>query len=1078
MVNRGGARTVFGPVRSWLFGALLLLGCGLLLKHDASLPQSSHLTPPNQAQVLSAFGKLPINFEPNQGQADGRVKFLAHGAGYGLYLAPKAALLSFPKRAKGAHGEAAIEMQLAGANENSHLFGTDRQSAYSNYFIGNDPTRWLHKIPQFGRVRYHDIYPGIDLAFYGKQGRLEYDFDVNSGADPRNIELDFKGANNVTIAANGDLVLSLDGRELRFESPHVYQNSERGVQTIAGAFVLRGDHRAGFEIGSYDRSRTLVIDPVLAFSTYLGGSGDESCSAVTGLAFVPHCPAIAVDSASQAYVAGVTTSPSTSAFSGATPFPVGPLGTANVFIARFNPISSSANSLNYVTYLGGTATQYPAGVAVDSGFNVYVAGTTSSSDFPTTASAYQTAPASTGTHVFVSKLDSSGQILQYSTYLSGSGTDLASALALDSLGRAYVIGITTSSDLQTTPGALQPAPAAANQFFFSKVDPSLSGTNSRAYLTYIGGSTPSNGIVMGGAVAVDSSSNVYLAGGTNFTDMPTLNAYQTANQGGFDVWATRLNAPANNTQQFTPQFETYFGGTGDDIAYGIATDPSSTANTYITGSTTSTNIVTIPTNTVTGTTPFPRPSGGGKDAFIAKFGALLTTGTNSGKVPLNYFTYLGGGGTDVGLAIVADSSQNARVTGWTDSGDFPATASNPIQGGLAGGKDAFYAQILTTGVSSATSGLATYLGGSGNDIGTSLALDSALNTYLTGETSSGTFPTPAHPPVDPPLPPNPSQPYGPSDAFVSQLGPSVVLSMNTPAVNPTPVGIGNQVKFTYSIFNNGDPVSGAVFTDSFAANSSSVTASSTPGTCGSSSGTTLICNLGTIPSSTSTTTAAATVTVTVNVAVPSSTGVIPPQPAPIGNSGTLTVTGSNFPPKTATGTATVNDFGVTASPASANVLAGAGATYSVQVTPTGAGFPESVSLACGSGLPSGAACSFINNPIPNMSGGAQSRSFQITTTARVTTPASLFQQSGPTYAIWLPIFGVGLMGAGISRKRRMLLGAFIAALLGVALLQAGCGSSSSTTRTTTGTPAGTYTVTINATSGSATRTTTVQLTVQ
>jgi hypothetical protein len=1065
MVNRGGARTVFGPVRSWLFGALLLLGCGLLLKHDASLPQSSHPTPPSQAQVLSAFGKLPLSFEPNRGQANDSVKFLAHGAGYGLYLAPKAALLSFPKRAKGAHGEAAIEMRLTGANENSRLAGTDRQSAYSNYFIGNDPSRWLHNIPRFGRVRYQDIYPGIDLAFYGKQGRMEYDFDVNPGADPRKIELDFKGANKVAIAANGDLVLSLDSRELRFESPRVYQNSERGVQTIAGSFVLRGEHRAGFEVGAYDRSRTLVIDPVLAFSTYLGGSGDESCSAVTGSTFVPHCPAIAVDSASRAYVAGVTTS--TGTLSGATPASVGPLGSANVFIARFSPITAGPNSLDYVTYLGGTGTQYPAGVGVDSGFNVYVAGTTNSSDFPT-ANAFQSTPVAAGNHVFVSKLDSSGSLNLYSTYLSGTGTDLASGLALDSVGHVYVIGITSSADFPLTAGALQNTFAPTNQFFFSKVDPSSSGTSSLEYSTFIGSTTSSGGIVSGGAVAVDSSFNVYLAGGTNITSMPTLNAFQSTNQGGFDVWAARLIAPANNTQQYTAQYETYLGGSGDDFAYGVAADPSSTVNMYITGSTKSPNITPVPV--VTSGSPFPQAynsNGTGTDAFVAKFGALLTTGTNSGKVPLNYFTYLGGSGTDVGLAVIADSSQNARVTGLTDSGDFPAINS-PVQSSLGGGNDAFYARILTTGVSSTSSSSSTFLGGSGNDIGTSLAVDAALNTYLAGETSSGNFPKA-----------NPLQASlsGPSDVFVSQLGPSVVLTMNNPAVNPSPVGVGNQVKFTYSIFNNGDPVNGAVFTDSFAANSSSVTASSTPGTCGSSSGTTLICNLGTIPSSTSTTTAAATVTVTVNVAVPSSTGVIPPQPAPIGNSGTLTVTGSGFS-KTSAATAVVNDFGVTASPVSATVLAGAGATYSVKVIPTAAGFPESVSLACGSGLPSGAACSFTNNPIPNMSGGAQSRSFQITTTARVTTPASLFRPSGPTYAIWLPIFGVGLMGAGISRKRRMLLGAFIAALLGVALLQAGCGSSSSTTRTTTGTPAGTYTVTVNATSGSATRTTTVQLTVQ
>lgn len=1066
MVNRGGARTVSAPVRSLLLGALLLLGCSLLFKHDASLPLTSHPTPANATQVLSAFAKLPISFEPNEGQADGRVKFLAHGAGYGLYLAPKAALLSFPKRSQ-TRAQAAIEMQLAGANENSQLSGTDRQTAHSNYFIGNDPSHWLRNIPQFARVRYPDIYPGIDLAFYGKQGRLEYDFDVNPGADPRMIDLDFKGANNVKIAANGDLVLSLDGRELRFESPRVYQNSAHGVQTIAGSFVLRGEHRAGFEIGAYDRSRTLVIDPVLAFSTYLGGSGDESCSSVAGLTFVPHCPAIAVDSASRAYVAGVTTT-SSGTFSGSTPDVIPPVGAANIFVARFNPISAGANSLDYVTYFGGGGTQYPAGVGVDSGFNAYVAGTTDSSNFFTTVGAFQNGPLSAGNHVFVSKLDSSGSVILYSTYLSGTGTDLASGLALDNLGRAYVIGITNSSDFPHTAGALQISPAATNQFFFSKIDPSLSGTNSLSYSTYIGGSTPSSGTVVGGAVAVDSSFNVYLAGGTNFTDMPTLNAYQSANQGGYDVWAARLNAPANNTQQYTPQFETYFGGSGDDTAYGIATDPSSTANTYITGSTTSSNIATVPV--VTSGSPFPKAFGGGTDAFVTKFGALLTTGTNSGKVPLNYFTYLGGGGTDIGLAVIADSSQNARVIGWTNSSDFPAVNS-PVQANLAGGKDAFYARILTTGISSTTSSSSTFLGGSGNDIGTGVAVDSALNTYLTGETSSTNFPKAN------PLPANPSQPYGPSDAFVSQLGPSVVLSMNNPAVNPSPVGVGNQVKFTYSIFNNGDPVTGAVFTDNIAANSSSVTASSTPGTCGSSSGTTLICNLGTIPSSTSTTTAAATVTVTVNVAVPSSTGVIPPQPAPIGNSGTLTVTGSSFS-KTAAATAVVNDFGVTASPASATVLAGAGATYAAKVTPTGAGFPESVSLACGSGLPSGAACSFTNNPIPNMSGGAQSRSLQITTTARVTTPASLFRPGGSAYAIWLPILGVGLMGTGISRKRRVLLGAFIAVLLGLALLQAGCGSSSSNTTTTTGTPAGTYTVTINATSGSATRTTTLQLTVR
>jgi hypothetical protein len=1062
MVNRGGAGTVFKP-RALVLGLLFLIGAGFLLKHDASLPPATHENALNPGHMLSAFGKLPIIFEPNQGQADSRIKFLAHGSGYGLNLAPAEAVVSFPRLSRDDQSGSALQMQLMGASQNSQIAALDRLPGRSNYFVGNDPSRWLHNVPQFARVQYEEIYPGIDLAFYGKQGQIEYDFDVKPGADPHRIELAFRGSKNVSISENGDLVLGLEGRELRFKSPRVYQNSTSGQQTVAGSFVLRGNNRAGFEIGNYDRNRELIIDPVLAFSSYLGGSGDESCSAIAVLAFVPHCPAIAIDSASRIYVAGATTS--SALFSGATVPAVN--GGADVFISRLVP-SGSSYTLDYVTYLGGSGREYPAGVGVDSGFNAYVAGTTNSGDFPTTVGAFQSGPLSTADHVFVSKLDSSGSANLYSTYLSGTGTDTASSLALDNQGRVYLIGITNSPDFPHTAGALQLAPAAANQFFVSKVDPSASGTNSLPYSTYIGGSTPSGGIVAGGGIAVDSGANVYLVGGTTFIDMPLDNAFQTTNAGGFDVWAARLNAPANNTQQYTPNFETYLGGSGDDIAYGVATDPSSTVNMYITGETTSSDITPVPA--VASGSPFPKAHGAGADAFIAKFGALLTTGTNSGKVPLNYFTYLGGSGADRGLAIIADSTQNARVVGSTSSGDFPAI-NNPVQGGLAGGLDAFYARILTTGVSSATSSSSTFLGGSGNDLGTSVAVDPALNSYIGGETSSATAASFNVNSIQ-------GSRSGPTDVFVSKLGASVSLSMPNPTVNPGTVAVGNQVKFVYSIFNNGDPLNGAVFTDNIAANSSSVTASTSVGNCGATVGTTLTCNLGTLPTSTSSTTAAATITVTVNVAVPSSTA----SSSQIGNSGTLTVSGTGFT-QTAANSATVNDFSVAASPASASVIAGAGAPYIVAITPTGAGFPSSVSLACGSGLPSQGSCAFTgSNPIPNMNGpGSQSRALQINTAPRVTTTSSIFHPGGLMYAVWLSLFGVGgigLIGTGICRKRKILLGLFTAAIAAIVIAQAGCGSSSKTTTTTTGTPAGTYTVTINATSGSATRTTTVQLTVR
>src|SRR6185437_7585739 len=280
------------------------------------------------------------------------------------------------------------------------------------------------------------------------------------------------------------------------------------------------------------------------------------------------------------------------------------------------------------------------------------AGNTDSTQFPS-LNGFSGAP-SGGNHGFVTKLDS-GANLVYSSYLAGSGTDSVSDLAVDNRGRAYVLGITSSPDLLTTPGALQPLyPAGVtNQFFFAKVDPTLVGSNSLLYLTYFGGTTPTSGAVSGGGIAVDTNLNVYIAGGTTFTDMPVVNAYKSTLTGGIDVWAATLKAPTSNTQQYSLIYETYFGGTGDDVAYGVATDG---ASSYVTGSTTSSGI-TAPT----GTTPFQSAFGGGTDAFVAKFGTPTVTGTTQGTVPLNYFSYLGGSGTDAAYGITVDTVQNARI---------------------------------------------------------------------------------------------------------------------------------------------------------------------------------------------------------------------------------------------------------------------------------------------------------------------------------------------------------------------------------------------------------------------------------
>jgi hypothetical protein len=1098
MVNRSGVGPAYARVRGLVLLVLLVLGAAWLLRRDVATPHSPNLPASSSTQIQASLARLPISFEPNQGQSDTATKFVAHGRGYGLYLTPSAAVLTLPGGSQNDLRHLAVEMQLAGANQQPEMVGADRLPGHSNYFIGNDPSRWLRNIPQYGRVQYREVYPGIDLAFYGNQNQLEYDFEVSPGSDAHQIELNFKGAENVSVADNGDLVLGLDGRELRFEAPHVYQKFPAGTQTVAGSFVMRGKNSAGFELGPYDRSRVLVIDPVLAFASYLGGAGEESCTAISGASagFVPHCPSITVDSGGRIYVAGATTS--TGTFSGVTPTVLGTMGTADVFVSRISLGSSggvTTSTLDYVTYIGGASgIQYPAGIGVDSGFNVYVAGTTNSSTYPTTPSAFQTAPASAGNHVFVSKIDSTGSLNDYSTYLSGGGVDTASNMAVDSQGRVYVIGTTTSPDLPTTIGALQAHPAATNQFFFAKLNPTLNTVNSLQYSTYIGGSTPANGVVVGGAVAVDASFNVYLAGGTNFTDMGTpqpwiANAFKSSLQGGLDVWAAKLKAPPANTQQYALAYGTYFGGTGDDVAYGVATDGT---DTYLTGSTTSTDI-TVPNTTLA----FQTANGGSGDAFVAKFGVPAISGTTQGTVPLDYFSYLGGSAQDAGLSVAADTLGNAYVTGLT-AGSFHL--ANAFQGSFGGGAfDAFVARLNTTGTSTtASTSTSSYLGGSGKDIGTGIALDSSLKTYITGETA-GTFPTTS------PLTGGGSL-SGLSDVFVAQLGPNTsaltilmpdptpagalpACNAKNPTVSPSPVGVGSPVTFTYYIYNLGDPVSGVVFTDQLGVNSST-SASTSQGTCGSAvtSGT-LICTLGTVNSSTLTTLTTANscgATQSVNFAAKVTVTVTAPTTVlqgsnSVGNTASLSFPGGTTVP--ISGSATLNDFSVSAtltSPGTGpSIPSGGQVNYSVLVTPTGSGFPESVAISCGAGLPAGSACSFpspTGSTISSMSSGPQSRTLAISTTARVTTTGSLLKH-GITYALWLPILGVGLMGAGVSRKRRVLFGVFFALLLGMALLQAGC-SSSSTTRTTTGTPAGTYTVTVNATSGSATRTTTVQFTVE
>ena len=1046
---------------------------GVASDGSANNVSSSPVRPADDAvPVMAAYHRLPLIFEPNQGQSDPEVKFLAHGGGYGIFLTDKQAVLTLRHSAAGTQRSvpqaSVVRMMLEGASANSVVSGSEELPGKSNYFIGNDPAKWHTDIPQFARVRYREVYPGIDLVYYGKQGQLEYDFEVGSGGDPGQVILRFQGAGNLVISRDGDLVLGVGDGHVTLQAPRIYQRFGDEERKVDGRFELRGKDQVGFALGAYDQGRTLVIDPVLTYSTYLGGSGDEACTVILGMATgVAGCPAVAVDSSLNAYIAGSTMS--TDFPKAGSPFQAGLRGTANVFIAKFN---NTASTLLFSTYLGGSAVDTTAGLAVDAGTNVIVAGNTTSSNFPTSSSAFQATPLSTHNHAFVSRLDSLGHTLLYSTYLSGNGVDTATGVALDLSGNAYVVGTTTSTESETsfpsTLGAYQISSRAANQFFVTKVNPLLTGLGSVPYSTYFGGSSPSNGETVGGGVAVDVNSDVYITGGTNFIDMPVLNAFQGALTGGLDVFVAELNPAAVTGTQLL--YSTYLGGSGDDIGYGVAVD--SALSAYITGSTTSTDFPAA------GIGVFQATPGGGRDAFVAKIGAPSIIGSTVGTVPLDYFTYLGGSEDDVGLGIVVDNngqavggSQGARVAGWTASADFPAR-NNPVQPGFGGGHDAFVARIDTTATSPTAAGhYATFLGGINDDYGTGIAVDFQGASYVAGETKSANFLTEA-PPLTASFQPSLN---GGSDAFLSKLGPVLALRVSVIA-NPTTVGVGNQVTFTYTIENDGDFTSGITFTDTLPTNAAfvSATTSTSSNACGQPSDGTILCNIGALNSG-GAGEAGGTATVTV-ILTPNANTTPLTSAVSLSNSGSVSVAGSTFT-QGASATVTVNDFALLVAPANQTVAAGVPAQYTATLAPTGI-FTGTISVACSGGLPTAATCTETTPSFENLNGSV-STDLIINTVARVSTTTQLSPRGILFYAMGLPVFGLAVVGVStgrVSPTRRAVMGVLLGGFLLLIAFQAGCSSSPPVT-STSGTPAGTYVITVTATSGSATRTQTVTLVV-
>ncbi len=495
----------------------------------ASGPGSAELKPAAHNALPSKSLSLPLFFEPNQGQTAPQVKFLARGAGYGLFLTADEAVLQLQPSAVSTQQSAVgsqrapssvIRMRLNGANFSARISGASPLPGKSSYFIGNDPSKWHRDIPQFARVQYEAVYPGVNLVYYGDQGQLEYDFRVAPGADPNQIALSFNGASaRIDSDDSGDQILSTPSGDVRFRAPRVYQPAapQRGnsEKTITGSFRQLADNKIGFTIGDYDHSRELVIDPILNYSSYLGGGGESLVK-------------IAVDGTQAIYVAGSTTSAN---------FPVtdGSIlkGTQNIFISKIDTSLTGAAQLVFSIYLGGSLSDSLAGIAVDSVFSIYVAGWTTSNNFPTTPNAFQL-PAS-GTHGFLSKLSLTAGTygLTYSTYLAGNGVDHVTGLAIDNGDQnAFVTGDTTSTNLATdnfpaNPNGYQKQSNSPGnpQFFASKINTGGSSSGSMIYSTYFGGGTFPVGADpianRGGGIAVDTSGNMYFTGTTNMLPGPS-----------------------------------------------------------------------------------------------------------------------------------------------------------------------------------------------------------------------------------------------------------------------------------------------------------------------------------------------------------------------------------------------------------------------------------------------------------------------------------------------------------------------------------------------------------------------------
>ncbi len=687
---------IFSSNMRVLLFIILLLSAGTV---SASVGKEIQITntgtDESNSEIISKVYSLQIPFTENKGQIDENVRFYVDTFAGTVFITDKGEIVySLTKTGEESQETKAIVIRESlRSPKESEVQGINKAETRVNYFLG-DKDRWKTDIPTWQEVSMGEVYEGIELKIKAYGNTVEKLFTVHPQGSVSDIKLKIEGSKGLKVSKDGELEIETELGTVKFTKPVAYQEINGNRVEVAVAYTI-SQSEYGFWVGDYDRSKTLIIDPVLVYSTYLGGSDTE-------LGY-----GIAVDSSGNMYITGKTLSTN---FPTASPYQGSNAGDYDIFITKIN---ATGTGLVYSTYLGGSGSDSTCGGnVIDSSGNVYVTGFTYSADFPTTASAFQKIYAG-DRDGYVTKINATGNGLVYSTYLSGSGFDWPCgwAITIDSSGNAYVVMETNSTDLPTNASSYQENYGGGLfDAFVAKINPSGSAL---VYSTYLGGSSTD----ASWAIVVDSSGNAYVSGFTTSTDFPTESPYQGSYGGGVkDVFVAKIN-PSGSALIYS----TYLGGSGEDYSHGLAID--SSGNAYVTGKTKSTNFPTA--------SSFQGSNAGNFDVFVTKINA-----TGNGLV---YSTYLGGSDYDFGYGMVVDSFGNAHLTGWTRSTNFPTTAS-AFQGSHAGG----IRDVFVTGINATGNGLiySTYLGGSsGRDLSYDIALDSSGNVYVIGKTESTDFPT-------------------------------------------------------------------------------------------------------------------------------------------------------------------------------------------------------------------------------------------------------------------------------------------------------------------------------------------------